>query len=116
MEPLAEKALHAVEKGEVTIMPERFEKVCRVIMKTSFCLQYRQCLLYLLCGYHFPQPHIFSTLQFVDSLPCSFFVWLLFMEHPLLLSISGDPKKKVLTCYLFDIYAILMYLLLFHGS
>lgn len=42
MEPLAEKALHAVEKGELTIMPERFEKVCRVIMKTSFCLQYRQ--------------------------------------------------------------------------
>lgn len=27
MEPLAEKALHAVEKGELTIMPERFEKV-----------------------------------------------------------------------------------------
>lgn len=28
MEPLAEKALKAVEKGELTIMPERFEKVC----------------------------------------------------------------------------------------
>lgn len=28
MEPLAEKALHAVEKGEITIIPERFEKVC----------------------------------------------------------------------------------------
>ncbi|KAL9425036.1 hypothetical protein AB3S75_032046 [Citrus x aurantiifolia] len=27
MEPLAEKALHAVEKGELTIMPERFEKI-----------------------------------------------------------------------------------------
>lgn len=30
MEPLAEKALRAVEKGELTIMPERFEKVCVV--------------------------------------------------------------------------------------
>ncbi|PNX88841.1 valine-tRNA ligase-like protein, partial [Trifolium pratense] len=28
MEPLAEKALQAVEKGELTIIPERFEKVC----------------------------------------------------------------------------------------
>ncbi|XP_068654248.1 valine--tRNA ligase, chloroplastic/mitochondrial 2 isoform X2 [Aristolochia californica] len=27
MEPLAEKALHAVEKGELTIIPERFEKI-----------------------------------------------------------------------------------------
>lgn len=27
MEPLAEKALHAVENGELTILPERFEKV-----------------------------------------------------------------------------------------
>ncbi|KAG8388117.1 hypothetical protein BUALT_Bualt02G0092400 [Buddleja alternifolia] len=27
MEPLAEKALQAVEKGELTIMPERFEKI-----------------------------------------------------------------------------------------
>lgn len=27
MEPLAEKALEAVEKGQLTIMPERFEKV-----------------------------------------------------------------------------------------
>ncbi|KAM7280463.1 hypothetical protein ACFE04_007597 [Oxalis oulophora] len=27
MEPLAEKALHAVEKGEITIMPDRFEKI-----------------------------------------------------------------------------------------
>jgi valyl-tRNA synthetase len=27
MEPLAEKALHAVEKGQLTILPERFEKV-----------------------------------------------------------------------------------------
>ncbi|KAL2457288.1 aminoacyl-tRNA ligase [Forsythia ovata] len=27
MEPLAEKALQAVEKGEITIMPERFEKI-----------------------------------------------------------------------------------------
>ncbi|XP_031257915.1 valine--tRNA ligase, chloroplastic/mitochondrial 2 isoform X1 [Pistacia vera] len=27
MEPLAEKALRAVEKGELTIMPERFEKI-----------------------------------------------------------------------------------------
>lgn len=27
MEPLAEKALHAVERGELTIIPERFEKV-----------------------------------------------------------------------------------------
>ncbi|KAG8659778.1 hypothetical protein MANES_02G076200v8 [Manihot esculenta] len=27
MEPLAEKALHAVEKGELTILPERFEKI-----------------------------------------------------------------------------------------
>ncbi|WCJ25225.1 Valine--tRNA ligase [Euphorbia peplus] len=27
MEPLAEKALHAVEKGDITIMPERFEKI-----------------------------------------------------------------------------------------
>lgn len=27
MEPLAEKALKAVEKGELTIMPERFEEV-----------------------------------------------------------------------------------------
>lgn len=30
MEPLAEKALAAVKSGELTIMPERFEKVCRV--------------------------------------------------------------------------------------
>ncbi|KAI5670074.1 hypothetical protein M9H77_10438 [Catharanthus roseus] len=34
MEPLAEKALRAVEKGELTIMPERFEKVYKV---TSHC-------------------------------------------------------------------------------
>jgi valyl-tRNA synthetase len=27
MEPLAEKALHAVEKGQLTILPDRFEKV-----------------------------------------------------------------------------------------
>ena len=27
MEPLAEKALHAVETRELTIIPERFEKV-----------------------------------------------------------------------------------------
>ncbi|KAK8953365.1 Valine--tRNA ligase [Platanthera guangdongensis] len=27
MEPLAEKALHAVEKGELTILPERFDKI-----------------------------------------------------------------------------------------
>ncbi|ONM27900.1 Valine--tRNA ligase chloroplastic/mitochondrial 2 [Zea mays] len=27
MEPLAEKALHAVEKGQLTILPERFEKI-----------------------------------------------------------------------------------------
>ena len=27
MEPLAEKALHAVENGQLTILPERFEKV-----------------------------------------------------------------------------------------
>jgi len=27
MEPLAEKALQAVEKRELTIIPERFEKV-----------------------------------------------------------------------------------------
>lgn len=27
MEPLAEKALQAVERGELTILPERFEKV-----------------------------------------------------------------------------------------
>lgn len=30
MEPLAEKALHAVEKGELTILPERFEKVYNI--------------------------------------------------------------------------------------
>lgn len=30
MEPLAEKALKAVEKGELNIMPDRFEKVCQV--------------------------------------------------------------------------------------
>ncbi|CAN1133125.1 Valine--tRNA ligase, chloroplastic/mitochondrial 2 [Linum perenne] len=29
MESLAEKALHAVQKGELTVMPERFEKVCK---------------------------------------------------------------------------------------
>lgn len=28
MEPLAEKALRAVEKGDLKIIPERFEKVC----------------------------------------------------------------------------------------
>ena len=28
METLAEKALRVVEKGELTIIPERFEKVC----------------------------------------------------------------------------------------
>jgi hypothetical protein len=27
MEPLAEKALSSVEKGQLTILPERFEKV-----------------------------------------------------------------------------------------
>lgn len=27
MEPLAEKALQAVDKGEITVVPERFEKV-----------------------------------------------------------------------------------------
>jgi hypothetical protein len=31
MEPLAEKALQAVEKGELTIIPERFEKVCPLL-------------------------------------------------------------------------------------
>ena len=35
MEPLAEKALKAVEKGELTIMPERFEKVH---MFVKFCV------------------------------------------------------------------------------
>ncbi|CAA6658462.1 unnamed protein product [Spirodela intermedia] len=29
MEPLAEKALHAVDKGELTIIPDRFEKIYR---------------------------------------------------------------------------------------
>lgn len=29
MEPLAEKALRAVEKGDLTIIPERFEKVLK---------------------------------------------------------------------------------------
>ncbi|CAN1777747.1 Valine--tRNA ligase, chloroplastic/mitochondrial 2 [Linum perenne] len=33
MESLAEKALHAVQKGELTVMPERFEKV--YIFRTS---------------------------------------------------------------------------------
>lgn len=37
MEPLAEKALEAVRKGDLTIMPERFEKV-RMISLTK--LQY----------------------------------------------------------------------------
>lgn len=32
MEPLAEKALEAVEKGELTIIPERFEKVCHFLL------------------------------------------------------------------------------------
>ncbi|KHG07904.1 Valine--tRNA ligase [Gossypium arboreum] len=27
MQPLAEKALLAIEKGELTIIPERFEKI-----------------------------------------------------------------------------------------
>jgi len=27
MEPLAEKALHAAENGQLTILPDRFEKV-----------------------------------------------------------------------------------------
>lgn len=34
MESLAEKALQAVEKGELTIMPERFEKACNI---SYFC-------------------------------------------------------------------------------
>lgn len=29
MDPLAEKALLAVENKELTIIPERFEKVCK---------------------------------------------------------------------------------------
>lgn len=37
MEPLAEKALHAVEKGELKIMPERFEKVCKIKNNALFC-------------------------------------------------------------------------------
>jgi hypothetical protein len=32
METLAEKALRVVEKGELTIIPERFEKVCGYIL------------------------------------------------------------------------------------
>jgi hypothetical protein len=36
MEPLAEKALRAVEKGELTIMPERFEKVCKIKKNSLF--------------------------------------------------------------------------------
>lgn len=36
MEPLAEKALKAVEKGELAIMPERFEKVYKVT--GNFCV------------------------------------------------------------------------------
>lgn len=32
MEPLAEEALQAVEKGELTIMPERFEKVFMILL------------------------------------------------------------------------------------
>jgi len=31
MEPLAEKALRAVETGELTILPERFEKVLLIM-------------------------------------------------------------------------------------
>lgn len=49
MEPLAENALKVVEKGELTIMPERFEKVYKFIIffcfigfdyliMTSFCI------------------------------------------------------------------------------
>jgi len=38
MEPLAEKALRAVEKGELTIMPERFEKVCKIKTNSLSCL------------------------------------------------------------------------------
>lgn len=36
MESLAEKALQAVEKGELTIMPERFEKACNLIYLIPF--------------------------------------------------------------------------------
>lgn len=42
MEPLAEKALHAVEKGDLKIIPERFEKVCKLYLNLkigSYCLQ-----------------------------------------------------------------------------
>lgn len=49
MEPLAEKALQAVEKGELTIMPERFEKVCNIN--------------YLLCAFQF------AILELVLSFP-----------------------------------------------
>lgn len=35
MEPLAESALQAVEKGDLTIIPERFEKVVQF-----YCLSY----------------------------------------------------------------------------
>lgn len=35
MEPLAEKALRAVEKGDLKIIPERFEKVCTIMYLAS---------------------------------------------------------------------------------
>lgn len=52
MEPLAEKALCAVEKGELKIIPERFEKVHVSLLhwrtgdefkppQPSFCLYYQ---------------------------------------------------------------------------
>lgn len=34
MEPLAEKALQAVEKGDLKIIPERFEKVSEILAST----------------------------------------------------------------------------------
>lgn len=53
MEPLAEKALEAVKKGELTIMPERFEKVINILFplylglknfKTEF--KYKICIFW----------------------------------------------------------------------
>jgi hypothetical protein len=40
MEPLAEKALHAVENGQLTILPERFEKVLHecTLLERVICL------------------------------------------------------------------------------
>jgi short-subunit dehydrogenase len=44
METLAEKALRVVEKGELTIIPERFEKVCGYIFCTfGFISTYFNC-------------------------------------------------------------------------